>query len=312
VVLRDPVTRKRIPWIKPVTTDEKGAFKFEKLPNKVNYLIEVVYMTKDNQPFRMLSLGRPAKSTDAARVSWRSMAVVTEMLNKANAAQGLYVADPAKLAAAEEKLQQAVQTLSAEVRRERMSKAIRVPTETLTAAAGAAPKLVVSDELSMTVVSAAKDVMEETAQQAPELKAELETAATTMTAAPSGDDVAVVSAATTVMTTAVAPTITANAVIVNTVVLASPSPSPSPTTLTVVNPTVINTVTASINPVLIVASPSPSPSPTPLTLATAPITVATIKPIAINPIVVASPSPSPSPSPTPLTIATIKPIIRFP
>jgi hypothetical protein len=278
VVLRDPVTRKRIQWIKPVTTDEKGQFKFEKLPARMNYLVEVVFVTKDQKPFRMLTLARPAKTAPApTQVSWRSMAVVTSMLDKAAEAKGLYVANPAKLVAAEEKLKKAFDGLTRDQRAERLRKAILVP--------GATSRLEVPDQLSLQAVAETKTVIDEAVSQTPELKTEMTTMTSTVTAVPSTDDLEVVSAATTVMTTTTQPTLTQDLIVVDTTSTASPSPSP----LTLVSRTSTTTTSTDLTREAVVASPSPTPTPA---LSTIPITTVS----RTGTIVVASPTPTPTPS----------------
>ncbi|MFN3432564.1 MAG: hypothetical protein ACK46X_21785, partial [Candidatus Sericytochromatia bacterium] len=75
VILRDPVTRQRLPWVRPVFTDDKGRFRFEGVPAGVNYLIEVAFLTKDQKAFRLLAIARPTQSDAPVAVDWRTTAV---------------------------------------------------------------------------------------------------------------------------------------------------------------------------------------------------------------------------------------------
>jgi hypothetical protein len=132
VILRDPVTRARLPWVRPVFTDERGRFRFEGVPAGVNYLIEVAFLTKDQKAFRLLAIARPTQSDAPVAVDWRTTAVAGALAEAATAQGGLYVAEPQALADAAAEVARVGATLDAAERDRRVTAVVAVTTPAAT------------------------------------------------------------------------------------------------------------------------------------------------------------------------------------
>jgi hypothetical protein len=122
VVLRDPVTRQRLPWTRPVFTDEQGRFHFEQVPANMTFMIDVTFLTGNGKAFRLLTL---ARSGDAvADVNWRTTAVSATMAEAATSQGALYAVDPAVMAPALADLARVAAAMPEAERQARMTAAV--------------------------------------------------------------------------------------------------------------------------------------------------------------------------------------------
>lgn len=137
VVLRDPVTRQRLPWTRPVFTDEQGRFHFAQVPAHMTFMIDVTFLTGNGKAFRLLTL---ARSGDAvADVNWRTTAVAATMAEAATSQGALYAVDPAVMAPAIADLARVAAAMPEADRHARMTAAV---TTTAPAPAGETTPLV--------------------------------------------------------------------------------------------------------------------------------------------------------------------------
>lgn len=210
VILRDAVTRQRLPWAQPTFTDEKGQFHIPQVPAGMNYLVEVVFLTRDGRTMRLLTLAQAGTTDRTVAVDWRTTAVVTAMQSAANAQGGMYVADPQAMDTAIAELDKAAAAMPASERAATLTKAVAAtppkPTgqetavvapeavnamrDRLAAMTGAkqdAATLVISEVMPPTEMAPARDVAEAMASKSPALAQALTTlkglAAATPTAA---------------------------------------------------------------------------------------------------------------------------------
>jgi hypothetical protein len=210
VILRDAVTRQRLPWAQPTFTDEQGRFHFPQVPAGMNYLVEVVFLTRDGRSMRLLTLAQAGTTDRAVAVDWRTTAVVTAMQSAANAEGGLYVTDPQAMDTAIAELGKAAAAMPVAEREATLTKAVTAtqakPTgqeaavvapaavdamrgrlEAMTGAKLNAGTLVISEVMPPAELAPARDVAEAMASKSPALAQALSTlrglAAATPTAA---------------------------------------------------------------------------------------------------------------------------------
>jgi hypothetical protein len=137
VVLRDPVTRQRLPWTRPVFTDEQGRFHFEQVPANMTFMVDVTFLTGNGKAFRLLTLARSGEAV--ADVNWRTTAVAATMAEAANSEGALYAVDPAVMAPAIADLARVAAAMPEAERKSRMTAAV---TTTAPAPAGETTPLV--------------------------------------------------------------------------------------------------------------------------------------------------------------------------
>jgi hypothetical protein len=177
VTLRDPLTRKRLRWVPPVQTDATGAFRFEQLPTRLNYLVEVDFVTKAGKtPFRMASIGKA--TPEAIPVTWCSSAMIGTMMTVTNSeSTGLLVGDipPQVIVSLSQMMTEAYKDLSAADLTAKQKQAIAADATSIKTETDGAVSLMVPDALAGQEMGSAGKVMLDAAPRSAALKGVMDT-----------------------------------------------------------------------------------------------------------------------------------------